>query len=118
MRERPVGLQLPFYAAVLADDHASVGALLLARLHARSVEVKGLADGDCGFSGPAALSEWADFQHLSWEGLMTQWRTLIERLATEYAEGMAVNSSLKATDLIYCDALPFLRLYQEVPHVD
>src|SRR5690606_20100996 len=92
MRERPVGLQLPFYAAVLAEDQASVAALLLARLHARGIEVRGLADGDCGFAGPATLGEWADFQHLSWDALMSQWRMVIQRLADEYAQGIAANS--------------------------
>lgn len=118
MRERPVGLQLPFYAAVLAEGSASVAALLLTRLHARGIEVKGLADGDCGFSGPAALSDWPDFQHLSWDGLMAQWRTMIERLADEYAGGMAANAFLRNDDLAYCDVLPFLRLNEEVSHVD
>src|SRR5690606_5491414 len=91
MRERPVGLQLPFYAAVLAEGSASVSALLLARLHARGIEVRGLADGDCGFPGPAGLGDWPDFQHLSWDALMSQWRGVIERLADEYAQGVAAN---------------------------
>ncbi|MDX3895951.1 PD-(D/E)XK nuclease family protein [Pusillimonas sp.] len=117
MRERPVGLQLPFYAAVLAEGSASVSALLLARLHARGIEIRGLADGDCGFAGPAALSEWADFQHLSWDGLMAQWRTVIERLADEYAQGLATNIILRADDLAYCEVLPFLRLNEEAGHV-
>jgi len=91
---------------------------LISRLHARGLEIKGLSDGDCGFSGPAALSDWTDFQHLSWTGLMQQWRVMIEQLADEYANGVAVNSSLRANDLIYCDVLPFLRLNQEVVHVD
>ncbi|NYT69129.1 PD-(D/E)XK nuclease family protein [Pusillimonas noertemannii] len=117
MRERPVGLQLPFYAAVLAEDQASVAALLLARLHARGIEVRGLADGDCGFAGPATLGEWADFQHLSWDALMSQWRMVIQRLADEYAQGIAANSVLRADDLAYCDVLPFLRLNEEADHV-
>lgn len=118
MRERPVGLQLPFYAAVLAQGHEPVLALLLARLHARGIEVKGLAEGDCGFSGPAALSDWPDFQHLSWDGLMTQWRAMIERLADEYAAGAAANTFVRDDDLAYCDVLPFLRLNEEVVYGD
>ncbi|WP_397475326.1 PD-(D/E)XK nuclease family protein [Pusillimonas sp.] len=117
MRDRPVGLQLPFYAAVLAEDQTPVAALLLARLHARGIEVKGLADGDCGFPGPAAPSDWPDFQHLSWSALMSQWRALIEQLADEYAGGVAANSFLRTDDLAYCDVLPFLRLNEEVDHV-
>ena len=117
MRERPVGLQLPFYAAVLAEAQTPVGALLLARLHARGIEVKGLAEGSCGFVGPATLNDWPDFQHLSWNALMTQWRTMIEKLADEYAGGVAANAFLRTDDLLYCDVLPFLRLNEEVDHV-
>lgn len=118
MRERPVGLQLPFYASVLADGTSGVGALVLARLHARGVETKGLSDGDCGFAGPAGLNDWPDFQHLGWDGLMAQWRAMIESLADEYALGVASNVSLRPDDLKYCDVLPFLRLNQEDSDAD
>jgi len=117
MRDRPVGLQLPFYASVLAQGQASVSALLLVRLHARGIEVKGLANGDCGFAGPAELREWPAFEHLDWDGLMAQWRDHIELLADEYASGVAANYVLRPDDLNYCDVLPFLRLNEEVDHV-
>src|SRR3546814_16749439 len=74
MRARPVGLQLPFYAAVLADEHAEVVALILAKLHARETQVKGLADADYGFEGLAAPQDWPAFVGYTWEGLMAQWQ--------------------------------------------
>lgn len=117
MRERPVGLQLPFYASVLAAGQTAVSALLLVRLHARGVEVKGLAHGDCGIAGPADIHEWPAFEHLTWEGLMAQWRAHIELVADEYARGLAGNYVLRPDDLNYCDVLPFLRLNEEVGHV-
>src|SRR3546814_17875277 len=60
MRARPVGLQLPFYAAVLADEHAEVVALILAKLHAREKQVKGLAAAGYGFEGLATSQDWPD----------------------------------------------------------
>ncbi|HLU19318.1 MAG TPA: PD-(D/E)XK nuclease family protein [Pusillimonas sp.] len=117
MRDRPVGLQLPFYAAVLAQDQAPVSALLMVRLHARGIEVKGLADGDCGFTGPAHVHEWPAFEHLDWDGLMAQWRRHVELVADEYASGLAANYVLRPDDLNYCDVMPFLRLNEEVDHV-
>ncbi|MGB3290039.1 MAG: PD-(D/E)XK nuclease family protein, partial [Burkholderiaceae bacterium] len=113
MRARPVGLQLPFYAAVLAEEDAEVVALVLARLHARDTLVKGLADGDYGFTGLATPQDWPDFAGQSWSGLMAQWRAAIHALADEYVAGRAVNRTLRQDDLRYCDALPFLRLTEE-----
>ena len=118
MRTRPIGLQLPFYASVLAREDARVGALVLARLHARKVEVKGLADGDYGLEGLASLENWPEFAGRDWEGLMAEWRTTIEGLAQEYVQGVAVNRSLRADDIKYCDALPFLRLNEEARYED
>lgn len=118
MRARPIGLQLPFYAAVLAGSDGRVAALVLARLHARKIEVKGLADGDYGFGDLASLGDWPDFSHYTWDGLMSSWRQVIENLADEYSTGVAVNQTLRPNDLEYCDVLPFLRLYQEFDRVD
>ncbi len=118
MRERPVGLQLPFYASVLAQDDARVAALVLARLHAREVQVKGLADADYGFEGLAGLSDWPAFAAYSWDQLMQQWRDVICLMADEYAAGVARNHSLRKDDIQYCDVLPLLRLNEEYPRVD
>ncbi len=113
MRARPVGLQLPFYAAVLAEENAQVVALVLAKLHARDTLVKGLAKEDYGFKGLSAPQDWPDFAGYSWEGLMAQWRGAIHALADEYVAGHAGNRALRPDDLQYCDVLPFLRLTEE-----
>ncbi|AEC18628.1 hypothetical protein PT7_0088 [Pusillimonas sp. T7-7] len=118
MRERPVGLQLPFYASVLAGEDARVAALVLARLHAREVQVKGLADADYGFDGLSALADWPMFADCTWEQLMGEWRRIICQMADEYAAGVARNHSLRPDDIQYCDVLPFLRLNEEYTRVD
>ncbi|WP_460873700.1 PD-(D/E)XK nuclease family protein [Paralcaligenes ginsengisoli] len=117
MRPRPVDLQLPFYAAVLAHEDSRVAALILARLHAKQIEVKGLADGDYGFEGLGGLGDWPAFSDYSWERLMNEWRLAIESLAQEYAMGVAHNQIARPADLDYCDVLPFLRLGEEIKHV-
>lgn len=116
MRPRPVGLQLPFYAAVLAEESHAVAALVLARLHARDVQVKGLVDGEYGFDGLATLDDWPAFAGYSWERLMNEWRDAIQGLAGEYAAGKADNRSARPDDIRYCDVLPFLRLTEEYEH--
>lgn len=118
MRLRPVGLQLPFYAAVLAGEDQTVAALVLARLHARETKVKGLVDGDYGLDGLSALQDWPAFADYTWSGLMAEWRRTIESLAEEYAAGIARNETLRPDDIKYCDVLPFLRLTEEYQRVD
>jgi probable DNA repair protein len=115
MRARPVSLQLPFYASVLAEHSSQVGALVLARLHAREVQVRGLEDGDYGFEGAAALDDWPAFKGRAWEEVMGQWRQTIEQLAQEYVDGVARNTYVRQDDLRYCDVRPFLRLTEEYP---
>ncbi|TKR56933.1 hypothetical protein D7I39_01090 [Allopusillimonas ginsengisoli] len=117
MRERPVGLQLPFYASVLAQENSPVGALVLLKLHARGIEARGLQDVDCGLGGVAALPDWPAFADYSWEELMHEWRTTIQNLAQEFSTGVAHNRSLRTDDLKYCDVEPFLRLNEEYPSV-
>ncbi|TAM89645.1 MAG: hypothetical protein EPN41_03240 [Candidimonas sp.] len=113
MRERPVGLQLPCYASVLAGESSPVAAMVLARLHARKVETVGLADGDRGLPGLAHPEDWPLYAGWSWERIMDGWRGTIEGLAKEYIAGRAVNEVRKPADLDYCDVRPFLRLNQE-----
>lgn len=117
MRDRPIGLQLPFYASVLAQEGAGVAALVLARLHAKGPEVKGLADIDCGLNGLVSQRDWPAFAELEWGGLMARWRQTIHQLAQEYISGHAANQSLRADDIDYCDILPFLRLNEDYRRV-
>lgn len=120
MRDRPIGLQLPFYASVLAQESAGagVGALVLARLHAKGAEVKGLADAECGLEGLVSPRAWPAFAELGWEDLMARWRRTIHQLAREYISGHAANQSLRPDDIEYCDILPFLRLNEDDKRVE
>ncbi|MGE4124821.1 MAG: PD-(D/E)XK nuclease family protein [Pusillimonas sp.] len=105
LRERPVELQLPFYASVVGADATSegVGALVLARLHARDCVLKGFAQTDqYGLAGLDVLPEWG--------GVLSGWRTAIEGLADEFIAGDARNVFFKIHDLEWCDVSPFLRL--------
>jgi len=111
-RPRPIELQLPFYASVIGSEagQAQVGALVLAHLHARSSEVKGVSDGDYGWSGLADRSDWPAFENMDWPTVLSYWRKSIEGVAREYIDGVADNRFEKASDLDYCDVLAFLRL--------
>lgn len=111
-RSRPVNVQLPFYASVLADAAGGeVAGLVLAQIHARQVAAQGLADEDLGVPGVTLASESKYFDGLSWVEIRQRWRTAIEALADEYAAGHAANVAYRRDDLKYCDALPFLRLH-------
>ncbi|VFR54677.1 RecB family exonuclease [plant metagenome] len=114
-RARPVNLQLPFYAAVIArEEGADVAGLLLAQIHARQVAVQGMADTDLGLEGVAVPSDAEAFGGLDWQGVLAHWRAAIETLADEFAQGVADNVAWRADDLTYCDAQPFLRLDLEL----
>ncbi|MFF7057556.1 PD-(D/E)XK nuclease family protein [Achromobacter spanius] len=111
-RSRPVNVQLPFYASVLADAAGGeVAGLVLAQIHARQVAAQGLADEDLGVPGVTLASDSKFFDGLTWPEIRQRWRVAIEALADEYVAGVASNVAYRRDDLKYCDALPFLRLH-------
>jgi len=114
-RARPINLQLPFYAAVLAGEQpeAGVAALVLAQIHARQVAAQGLADADLGLDGVTPAESSKAFEGRTWTDILARWRGAIEGLADEYASGYAANFAARPDDLKYCDAMPFLRLNLE-----
>ncbi|MGN6580766.1 MAG: PD-(D/E)XK nuclease family protein [Bordetella sp.] len=112
-RARPINLQLPFYAAVLAGENSGldVAALILAQIHARGVGAQGLADDDAelGMEGVRGISASKEFAGRAWRDVLAGWRSAIENLADEYSAGYAANIVASPKDLEYCDAMPFLR---------
>jgi len=113
MRDRPVNVQLPFYAAMLPHAQRQVAALMLVKLHARSIEVRGLAR-DPDLKGVDAPTQWPTFEHMTWDAVMRHWRAAIQTIARELADGVASNVVRRMADLQYCDVLPFLRLNETV----
>ena len=70
-RSRPVNVQLPFYASVLADAAGGeVAGLVLAQIHARQVAAQGLADEDLGMPGVTLAEDSKFFDGLSWPCLL------------------------------------------------
>src|SRR3546814_4590265 len=92
--------------------------MVLARLYASEVRVKGLADADFGFDGLSAVADCPMFSDCTWEQLMGEWRRSICQIADEYAAGVARNHSLRPNDIQYCEVLPFLRLNEEYTRVE
>lgn len=119
VRERPVDLQLPLYAAVLNQgDDDVVAALIQAILHSRSTDTVGVSDGDCGLSGISHFTAWEAFDGLSWEQVLQRWQSAIHTVANEFSQGWAANIIAHPDDLKFCDVLPFLRLNEEYPCAD
>ena len=118
LEPRPVDLQLPLYAAVLQQEHEqskgqTVAALVLAKLHARGNEARGLADIDC-FPGVAAVDKWIwpESAEKTWDQVLLDWRQAISTLADEFISGVAQNRVWSEQDLQYCDVKPFLRRFE------
>ena len=80
LKERPRDLQLPFYAAFL---EAAVEAVVIAVLNPASPEYKGFWLADRCFPGRSARLP-ADF---AWPMQRDRWRTRLEQLAREFADG-------------------------------
>lgn len=117
-RPRPVDLQLPFYASLVASETAPVAGLALVGLHPRELQVRGLADGDTGLPGLQVPDDWPSLAGADWQTLLQSWAQAIRGLADEFNQGVAVNLATPddiAHDLQFCDVLPMLRLHEVLP---
>lgn len=116
-RQRPVNLQLPFYAAILAAQtgtaQAEIAGLMLAQVHARHIRAKGLGAADLGIKGVTPVEDSKTFEGQDWTAVLRRWESAIGMLADEFSGGYAANFVLQPQDMVYCDALPFLRLQRE-----
>nr|WP_128831716.1 hypothetical protein [Alcaligenes sp. HPC1271] len=77
-------------------------------MHARQVGLSGLAAPGMDIEG---LTELESAQQ--WTAQIAQWKQAVESLADEFLQGQAANQIWNRNDLLYCDVLPFLRLFQE-----
>ncbi|MBC7202149.1 MAG: PD-(D/E)XK nuclease family protein [Pusillimonas sp.] len=117
-RARPIDLQLPLYASVLQQEQTqsqeqTIAALVLAKLHARGNETRGLTDVEC-FPGVASVEKWvwSGTGEKTWDQVMADWRQAVSMLADEFIGGVAHNRVWSEQDLQYCDVKPFLRRFE------
>lgn len=113
-RERPVHLQLPAYAAVLAQEGVldSIAGLVLVRLHASGQPPVGLLRQDIGLEGPT-LFEKANYQDADWSVTMQRLKDVVYALIGEFTSGRASNQSWSRTDMQFCDVPALLRFYDD-----
>lgn len=110
LRPRPIELQLPIYATILAEQNKEVAGLAFAFIHYQS--------GLCGYGtdevGLTVTEEKNIAQKIGdWEQLKTHLQTQVNVMRDEFLTGYAANLVVDENDLRYCDVLPFLRLTQE-----
>lgn len=111
LRERPIELQLPIYAAILAEQGQSIAALSFGFLHYEAVLG--------GFSDEASLLTQTDAKKFAerfdtWAQFVAHLQHQIYSMRDEFLQGVARNHFYTLDDLMYCDVLPFLRLSQEL----
>ena len=111
LRDRPIELQLPIYAAILTEQGQQVAALAFAFLHYEpalggfGLERAGLTQTD---------AKKFDEHFGSWDAFIEHLQQQIYRLRDEFLQGVARNEFYAQDDLMYCEVLPFLRLNQEL----
>ena len=111
LRARPIELQLPIYATILADQGKEVAAMAFAFLHYKPV-LSGYGTEEAG------LTDTEDKKlpqtHQDWPTLQQHLQKQVLAMRDEFLAGVATNQFVQPEDLRYCDVLPFLRLNQEI----
>lgn len=110
LRPRPIELQLPIYAAILAEQDKELAALAFGFLHYQSV-LGGYGTEEVGLTQ-------TEKKHLTenmggWDALKMHLQKQVLAMRDEFLAGYAVNQVVDENDLRYCEVLPFLRLTQE-----
>lgn len=110
LRPRPIELQLPIYAAILAEQNKEIAGLAFAFIHYQS--------GLCGYGSDEVGLTVTEEKNLAqkigdWQQLKTHLQTQVSAMRDEFLAGCAANLIVDENDLRYCDVLPFLRLTQE-----
>ncbi|MBX3650093.1 MAG: PD-(D/E)XK nuclease family protein [Burkholderiales bacterium] len=105
--ERPEEPQLPLYL-VTAEPEAL--AVAFARVRAGKRGYVGLARDEDLLPGVKALAD-ARLQYGEWTALVAAWREELERLAAQFAAGVAtVDPKRQPQTCMYCDLGPFCRI--------
>ena len=115
---RPVSLQLPAYASVLAQRDAldSIAGLMLVHLHSKAKPPVGLLREEIGLKGPTLFQD-ANYPDADWTAAMQRLNASIEKLAVEFTSGVAINQSWSKSDLEYCDVQALLRIFDDETHL-
>jgi probable DNA repair protein len=118
-RARPTSLQLPAYAAVLAQQGEidSLAGLMLVHLHANATPPVGLLRDDIGVAGPKLFMD-AAYPDPDWVAAIKRLNNVVENLAAEFSSGVADNISWSKSDLEYCDVPALLRVYDDALSVE
>lgn len=111
LRPRPIDLQLPIYATILAEQDKEVSSLAFAFTNYESV-FAGYGVDEVGLTKtdtkqlPEKIGDW--------DQLKAHLHTQVLTMRDEFLAGYAANhEAVHKNDLRYCDVLPFLRLTQE-----
>ncbi len=119
-KSRPVSLQLPAYASVLAQEGASdrIAGLMLVHLHTKAKPktklepASGLLHEEIGIKGPTLFQE-AKYPDADWTAVLARLNASIHMLAAEFSIGRALNQSWSQSDLDYCDVQALLRFFDD-----
>ena len=110
LRARPVELQLPIYAAILADQNKDVAALGFGFLHYQALlGGYGIEEAGLTKTEKKQLTEKIG----NWDELKTHLQKQVLAMRDEFLSGYAANQVVDENDLRYCEVRPFLRLKQE-----
>ena len=105
---RPDEPQLPLYLVASEPD---ARALAFARVRAGEQAFVALAEEE-GLL-PKASVDW-NREHATWSALVDAWRTELTRLATEFADGVAVVAPKRADTCRYCGLAMLCRLNERI----
>lgn len=111
--ERPEEPQLPLYLVTAEPDAAAVA---FARVRTGKIAYVGLArDGDLLPGIKAHADTRHSDQYPAWPDLVTAWRTDLERIAGQFADGVSVVDPKRYPQTCrFCDLQPFCRIRERM----
>ncbi len=110
--ERPDEPQLPLYLVKIGSDASTVAGIAFASVKLGQTEFSAIVNGQNILPDVRSFDEEKECaQFLSWDALITQWRSDLTKLAEGFGQGDAcVSPKNYPVTCQYCDMQPFCRI--------
>lgn len=109
--QRPDEPQLPLYCI---NSAANIQGVVFAQLKTGELRLHGLAQQEDIAPGIELFTaSRCNVAEISWEGLLTTWRTTLTTLAEQFLRGAAAVDPKESTTCQYCTLQSFCRIYEQ-----
>jgi len=110
--DRPNEPQLPLYCTT---DSLKTCGILFAQINSEEMKWKGISGIDLGIPAVKTVTEERNTDASSWQNQIENWQTILEKLATDFAQGKAnIDPKEDPQTCEHCHLKPICRIHETI----